>query len=255
MYKKLFLLTLLFLAFTQGETSDRKFLLPLCSTEAVKTFQIDVPGRCNTEKNVTKVNDVTIYKLHSTTTEIPAIACRRESVIHFCTHYFFGSQSCIEYKKINSIVDASKCRSASETRYSAEGSLLPASDKTLVTSNRLVPRFRWPKTTRIVTSNFRLAALKVTKNIVTGNYYHPTMGGIECMGTNCKVESWRIILLSNKTLTCQSIPSLKNKSLLIHSVSNGYIFKVHGFNVVANKLKKCDEEIIRCVTPEKFTKD
>ena len=225
-------------------------MLPMCTTEVVRNYKIDIPGRCLSKNNVTHIHNVTVYKPYDVIIEVPAIACRRESIVNECTHYFFGSKVCTEVKRIFSVVDADTCKSAMKNRFTTEGSLIPTNDKTFATNNNLKPRFRWLTTQNVITNNFRLANLKISKNIVTSSFSHLTMGKLNCAGTACTAGSWRVILLSNKTLSCDTIPSLKNKTLIIHSVSNGHLFEIKGSNIIANKLISCDKTTTQCITHE-----
>ena len=125
----------------KAETSSRRHILPMCTTEIIRNYKLDMPGRCTPKKNVTRIEGITIYKPHKVTVEIPAIACRKETIINECTYYFFGSQVCAETKRIFSVVDTKSCKLAAKTRYTTEGSLVPSNDKTLVTNNQLKARY------------------------------------------------------------------------------------------------------------------
>lgn len=234
----------------KADVSSRRYMLPMCTTEITRNYKLDIPGRCNPKENVTRIDGITVYKPYKSTVEIPAIACRRETIINECTYYFFGSQVCVETKQIFSAVDPTLCRMAAETRYTTEGSLVPSNDKTLVTNNQLKPKYRYLSTLSIATNNFRLASLSITKDIVSEKLSHLTMGDLSCTGTSCTAESWRIILLSNKTISCDTITSLRNKTLIIHSVSNGHLFEIEGSNIIANKLISCDKKTTQCIKLE-----
>ena len=69
------LIFLLFSTAAKTEESTRRFMLPMCTTEVVRNYKIDIPGRCLSKNNVTHIYNVTVYKPYDVIIEVPAIAC------------------------------------------------------------------------------------------------------------------------------------------------------------------------------------
>ena len=90
--KRKMLKLLLYLTLFKIITADeviRKHMLPLCVDSTQRTYKVEDPGRCSTEKNITqKIFPVNVYRSINTLLTLPAVACRRKIELQTCSHFF-----------------------------------------------------------------------------------------------------------------------------------------------------------------------
>ena len=229
----------------------RKMELDLCSEEIISQYKIVDPGKCISRGNSTRISPINIYKPYNNLENLGATACRKEINIHNCVHYLFGSNVCSFVRTEYQLVTQRECELANLRYFTSLGRLLPEGDNTMKTRNVLEPYYAWFGK-EIKVENFIMSQLTITKNIVTEDFHHITLGRLTCNKKfkTCTAGRWRVNYVEPRERNCKTIPTTANATLLIHKTSRGNLFEIENENIIVSTLLKCTKKTTACLKPK-----
>ena len=230
----------------------RKVYIDLCKNEVIQQFKIIPPGKCINKGNATKIYPVRVFKPFNQMYNLGAKACRMTIDTHNCIHYLFGSNVCNLVRTEHQLVTKKECELWEQRHFTSVGRLLPRADGSMTTKNILEPIYGWFGNL-IEVKNVELNYLTITKNVVTEELHHISLGKLFCNRKfkTCTAGNWRINYVEPREKTCETIPRSDNKTLTIHKTSKGNLFELDETNLIVSNLMKCSPKSLACIKQKK----
>ena len=240
------LITTFYLAVVYWDVT-RKVSTDLCTNEVVQQFKITSPGKCISKGNATKIYPVRVFKPFTQTYNLGAKACRKTIETHNCIHYLFGSNVC-NLVRTEQLVTKRECELLEQRNFTSVVRLLPNTDGSMATRNILEPDYGWYGNL-IEVKNVELNYLTITKNVVTEELHHISLGKLFCSKNfkTCTAGNWRINYAEPREKSCETIPRSENKTLTIHKTSKGNLFELDETNLIVSNSMKWSPKSIACL--------
>ena len=190
-------------------------MLPLCDDITLRASKLEDPGRCSTEKNVTKNISSNSLQTCKSVFEFAGNCILQKSGDTYM--YFI---SCILNQVKYQVVDVETCERALGNHYCDQGRLLSENDR------KLTNRIEITRTnTRVKTVNFILAIMSITKDITTNECFHITLGRLKCRKEEkfSISESWTIVYKESFEKNCETALNVSNTTFVLHSTTKGVL--------------------------------